>query len=160
MKVEWTLKGMDKIKNQHLQANLEYWKMDLLLNASKFVSKIEKSRFLRWMSKGSEQLKNMVFLAKNRGQMTIEDINQMVDYNIDIINSRTIMTLIVNPNYFSMNETIQAQTGKRMAKVMAKNSVSRQELIDGFEAEIRKTYTKDFTGRIIEDDEQNLSIYH
>jgi len=160
MKVEWTLKDMDKIKNQHLQANLEYWKMDLLLNASKFISKIEKSRFLKIMSKGSEQLKNMVFLAKNRGQMAVEDINQMVNYTIDINDNQTIMSLYVNSNYFSMNEMLQAKAGRSMAKYLSKSSVGRQELIDGFETEIRKTYTKDFIGRIIEDDNKTLSIYH
>lgn len=151
---------MDDIKNQHLEANLEYWKIDLLLSATKMVDKIQKSRFLKLMSKGSDQLKNMVFLAQSRGEIAKGDIDAMVDYTIDIVNSNTFLTLKVDPNYFSMNEMVVAKMGRRMAKYLAKKSIGRQELIDGFESEIRETYTKDFEGEILEDDGKTLSIYH
>jgi len=160
MKVSWTLNDMDKIKNRHLKANLEYWKMDLLYNATRLIEKLDKSKFLKYMGKGSEQLKNMIFLASSRAKMAEDDINQMVDYMIRMDDDKTTLTLYVNPNYFSMNEMLQVKMGRRMAKYFAKKSVSRQELIDGFEGELRKTYTKDFVGKIVEDDGKTLSIYH
>jgi len=161
MKVEWKLYEMDAIKNRHLRANLEYWKIDLLLNATKMVENIQKSRFLKVMSKGSEQLKNLVFLAQSRGEIAKADIDNMVDYRVDeVTDNTTIMSLEINPNYFSMNEMVQAKMGRRMSKYLASKSISRQELIDSFEGEIRKTYTKKFKGDIIEDDGKQLSIFN
>jgi hypothetical protein len=162
MEVEWTLYNMDKIKNEHLQANLAYWKVDLLLNATRLVEKIEKSRFLKLISKGSDQLKTMVFLAQNRGQIASDDINSMVNYTVTERynkNNVTLLKLYVNPSYFSMNEMVSAKMGRRVAKYMASKAVGRQELIDSFEGEIRKIYTKNFKGQILDDDGVNLSIF-
>jgi hypothetical protein len=161
MKVEWTLKEMDWIKIKHIKANLEYWKIDLLFNATRMIERIEGSRFLNVMSKGSEQLKDMIFFAKNRAQMTEDDIDSMVNYKItEKGKDELVLQLYVNENYFSMNEMIEIKMGRRLAKIIAKKSSTRQGIIDGFETEIRETYTKNFAGKVIEDDGKNLSIYH
>jgi hypothetical protein len=163
IKISWVLKKMTPIKNQHLRANLEYWKMDMVLKSQNLLEKIKKSRFLRVMSKGSNDLKNMMFLVETQAEMRSKDIDKIVNYQIDehYDNNKgtTLLKLFVDSTYFNAGEIIEAKFGARMGKHIAKKGFDRQELIDRFEMEIRETYTKQFKGEIIEDDGKVLSIY-
>jgi hypothetical protein len=162
MKVRWTLYNMSPVKNQHLNANLEYWKMDLVLKSTELMEKIKKSKFLKVMSKGSEGLKNMMFMVETQAEMRSEDIDKIVTYQIDEHynkNTTTLLTLYIDSSYFNVGEMAQIKFGARMGKRIAKKGFDRQELIDRFETEIRSTYTKNFKGEILEDDGKILSIY-
>jgi hypothetical protein len=162
IRVKWILKNMSPVKNQHLHANLEFWKMDLVLKSAELMEKMKKSKFLKVMSKGSRDLKNMMFMVESQAEMRAKDIEQVVDYRIDENynkNSITLLTLFVDSSYFNVGEMAEIKFGRRAGKMVAKKGFDRQELIDRFEAEIRGTYTKDFTGEILEDDGKMLSIY-
>jgi len=161
MKVRWILRDMTPLKNDHLRANLEYWKMDMVLKSSEMLEKIKKSKFLKVMSKASPEVQNMMFLTETQAEIRSSDIDRIIDVKLDTHHNgktTTLFTLFVDSVYFGVGEMAEVKMG-RAGRLIAKKGFDRQELIDRFEAEIRKTYTKNFTGEVIEDDGKVLSIY-
>lgn len=114
------------------------------------------------MSKGSDGLKNMMFMVETQAEMRAKDIETIVDYHIDEHyneKNTTLFTLFVDSSYFNVGEMAEIKFGARMGKRIAKKGFDRQELIDRFEGELRDTYTKKFKGEILEDDGKVLSIF-
>jgi len=150
---------MDAIKNLHLEANANYWKYDLLLNAQSVLQKLRDSKTLKIATRGSDKIQNMVFLLENKANFAMDDINNLVDFEVTPNDKGiTEFTLYVNNTYFTEHDMIEQLGGRLTRKYLAKKKVSRQEMIDNFEKEIRKTYSKVFAGKIIEDDGQVLSV--
>jgi len=159
MKIRWTLKGMDKVKNKHLEANAAYWKYDLLLNAQKVLSRIKDSKSLKFLGKGSNQLKNMTFLVENKANIATEDIDRLVDFKVEPKNKMVSeFTIFVSETYFSEHDMLEQVAGRMTRRYLARKKIGRQEMIDNFEKEIRKLYTKDFVGEVLESEGHNLSV--
>lgn len=159
MKVQWFLKDMDDIKNKHLEANANYWKYDLLLNAQRVLRELTGSKTLDFLNKHSDQVKNMMFMVEGKANIAMDDINNLVDYSVVTDEDGvTVFTLFVSDTYFSEHDTINKIGGRIARKYIARKKIGRQQMIDGFEREIRKLYTKDFYGKILEDDDHKLDV--
>lgn len=159
MKVTWSLKGMDTIKNKHLEANAAYWKYDMLLNAQKVMHRVAKSRTLKAAGKMSGQLQNMISLVENKANLAKEDINQLADFTVKVNDDKTTtFTIFVSDSYFSEHDVMESIAGRRTKRYLIRTKIGRQQLIDNFEKEIRSLYTKKFSGRVLEDDGKNLSV--
>lgn len=159
MKVKWVLRGMDDIKNRHLEANAQYWKFDVLLNAQKVLGRMKKSRMLRLMGKGSEQLKNMMFMVENKACIAQEDIDNLIDFEVSSLEGGvTEFVIFVNDAYFSEHDMLANVAGKRMKRYLIRTKIGRQQMIDEFQKEIRERYTKDFSGFVLEDDGRDLLV--
>lgn len=158
MKVKWLLQDMDTIKNKHLEANAAYWKYDMLLNARKILHRIKKSRTLNAAGKMSSQLQNMVFMVENKANIAKEDIDNLVDFTVEETEDGTEFSIFVNEAYFSEHDTLKNIAGRRMKRYLIRTKIGRQQLIDNFEKEIRKLYTQDFSGEVIDSNGHNLSV--
>lgn len=159
MKVKWTLQGMDDITNRHLKANAEYWKSDLLYNARKVLENVQNSTTMNLLSKGNEQLKNMRFLVESKADIAVKDIDNLVDYEVEVKKDGiTEFTLYVNDSYFVEHDALKEIAGRATRRYLIRKKVSRQELIDNFEKEIRNLYSKDFYGLVLEDDGHNIRV--
>ena len=160
MKIKWTLRNMDGLLNRHLKANAEYWKSDLLYNARKILEKMRNSYGLKILSKGSEQLKNMMFLLESKAEFAVDDINNLVDYEVKVVSDdMTEFILFVNDAYFQEHDALKQIAGKTARRYLIRKKVSRQELIDNFQNEIRNLYTNDIMGEVLEDDGHNLRVW-
>ena len=156
MKIEWTLHNISDLYFWHLKANLEYWKMDMLYNADRYVNRIDRSRTIKLVSK-NKQANMLIEFARNRGKLAQEDIDSMVNYRLKRDGNNVILELFVNDVYFSTIDSLdKGRIGRALSKHL--NIPSRQNIIDTFEDEFTKMYTKDFHGKIIEDDGKELNI--
>jgi len=159
MKVRWFLYDVDWLDQKHLEANLNYWKTDLLKTARDMVDRVEEAKAIKLLtlSKSAEMIINM---AKARNEMTATDIDLIVRYELqtpmDGDNNVVVVTLYVNNNYFVTADSAKAQLGRRASRIL--KVFGRQELISSFEGVIEKLYTKEFYGEIIEDDGHDLHI--
>jgi len=159
MKVRWTLQHMDGIKNRHLKANAEYWKSDLLYNAKNVLEKLQNSKTLDFLGKGSEQIKNMKFLVESKADFAVKDIDNLVDYDVQVKEDGvTEFELFVNESYFVEHDALKQIAGKATRRYLIRKKVSRQELIDNFESEMRNLYCTDFYGIVLEDGGHNLRV--
>jgi len=154
MKVSWLLKNMTDVKTLHLKANLEYWLMDTVYEASKMLDRINKSRALKILGR-SDNVKLMLEIAQAKGEITRDDIHNLINYDVVMHGDEVKLELFISPDYFQGSDIAKQQLGRgaRMFKVM-----DRQAVIDGFEGEFSKLYTKDYCGTILEDDDKPLSI--
>jgi len=147
MKVVWTLQDMNDMKTNHLRANIEYWKWDVLLEGGKAIDRIEKSRTLKVLSKASPALVNTMEIMKMKHGITEHDLDQVIDYKIDQRNNTVYFMLMVSNEYFMIFDALRNQMGKRISKII--KVFGRQELIDNFENEIMTIYTKDYICKIL-----------
>lgn len=159
MKVQWTLFDLTTVDKNHLKANLEYWKWDLLKEAGNMVKRVEKSHSLNLLSK-VKSAGMIINLGKARAELGASDIDAIVKYEIteprDGDNNVIVLELFVDPGYFSTSDVARNQLGKRASRVL--KVFGRQELISSFEQEFAKLYTHEFYGEILEDDDINLHV--
>ena len=146
---------MDKLKAAHLQANLEYWRIDTILEADKAIKRVDRSRSLKLLSKLSKPLEIAIEMVKQKGE-TAKEIDNLINYTIRENDDYVIFDLYLNEIYFSTSEQLKAHLGNRAARAM--KTLTRQQLIDNFEGEIKSTYTTKFTGEILESDGKELRI--
>lgn len=156
MKARFTLSDMDVVKFNHIRANLDFWKWDLVLEARKFLRRLEKSRLLKVSKYANPQAKLALEMLRTKGELAVDDINQVVNYSVKSSDRTVVFELYVAPVYFASADAMSNQLGKhkllkRMFKVFG-----RQELVDLFASEIKKNYTNNYHVEILDDDGEKL----
>lgn len=159
MRVRWTLFDLNAVSIQHLKANLEYWKWDMVFEAQRMLDRLEQSRVLKLLAH-NKQVQVMIDTFKAKGQLTAHDINNIINYDvkhpIDDNNGVAVVDLYVNPIFFTTTDMLDDRLGRRVKKIV--KAPGRQELIRKFEKEFRKLYTHSFSGEILEDDGKQLTV--
>jgi hypothetical protein len=159
---------MNPIKIEHLKANIDYWKIDILMSSARFLEKMDES----WLVKGlsaSKQAKLIFDMVRDQQNFTKENIDELINYKVttDKKRSRVQLKVFVNPVFFQTQELVKnpsADAKKKIRHVFHKihkkgleyEPTTEQRFIDNFEHEFKKLYTHDFHGEITENDGKQL----
>lgn len=178
MKVRWTLFDMTPLKAEHLKANLEYWKVDIVFESVRLLEKMDKSMLIKVVGK-SKQAKLIFDMVRNQSQFTKENINELISFDIKeadrdsvgkAFNYVVCIDLFVNNVYFQTQQALYnpgkelrdkvTKIVKRFRTVSGDNYEHQtpQGFIKSLENEFSKYYTKYFNGEILEDDGLTLSV--
>jgi len=156
MKVRWVLTGMDGLLTEHLIANLEYWKLDIILSSRQVMKRIKRSE-----RRGSMKLfKHLANIKTVLEAMDYRDQNiaNIIDTKVSKHNGSVLVDISVDNQYFVYWDNINSQYGRMGRQMMKVKAMGRQEIIDNFEREFSKVYTKDFYGEVLEDDGTGLRV--
>jgi hypothetical protein len=98
-------------------------------------------------------------MLRTKGELAVDDVKQVVDYSVKPASNYTVVVeLYVAPVYFASADAMSSQLGKhkllkRMFKVFG-----RQELVDLFTEEIKKSYTSNYHVEILDNDGEKLVV--
>lgn len=173
MKIRWTLFGMNPLKAGHLEANVNFWKMDTLFESARLLKKMDKSIMVKVVGK-SKQAKLIFDMVRNQNEFTKENIDEIINYEINEVDRDgdyvVTIELFINEVYFDTQQAMAVPTAdirRKLNKIKALfrttsgeryEPTTRQGFIDIFESELRKYYTKTYSGDVLEDDGVSLSV--
>jgi hypothetical protein len=156
VKVSYQIFDLDPLEKQHLDANVRYSMLDMLLEARRTIGRLEASRMLN--SKLLPQgLQNMVALMKAQHQDIMSNVEKMYSLKVSYpAPGLSVLELFITPDYFTLGDALVEQfgrVGRRMIKV-----VSQQTIIDKLEGDLKTVYMKKFSGTILENDGKGLRV--
>ena len=156
MKIRWVLTGMDGLLTEHLIANLEYWRLDIILSSRQVMKRIKRSE-----RRGSMKLfKHLANIKAVLEAMDYRDqnISNIIDTKVSKHDGSVFVDISVDNQYFVYWDNVSSQYGRMGRQMMKVKAMGRQEIVDNFEREFSKVYTKDFYGEVLEDDGAGLRV--
>jgi hypothetical protein len=157
MKVSYQILKLDELEKQHLDANVRYSMLDMLLEARRSISRLEGSRMLNSRML-PQSLQNMVAMMKAEHSMILENIGKMYSLKVSYPSpDLTLLELFITPDYFLLGDELNRQfgrIGRRLIRV-----VTQQTIIDKLEEDLHTVYTKDFIGTVIDGDGKDLKVH-
>ena len=173
MRLRWTMFDMTPMKTMHLKANIEMYKMEILMTSARFLERMDKSILIKLLSANS-QSKMLFDLARNQKEFTKENIDQIINYDISEPEDNTpgsvVFELFIHQSFFEAQEAlrnpqtremrnhIRVAKKKLLRKEIEHEPVTEQMFIKAVEKEIHKWYTPNFHGEILEADGKELHI--
>jgi len=157
MKVSYQIIGLDELEKKHLDANVRYSMLDMLLEARRTIGRLEESRMLN-MKLLPQSLHNMVSMMRAQHGEILTNVEKM--YSLKVAHPMpdlTTLELFITSDYFTLGDVLTQQfgrIGRRLIKV-----VDQQTIIDKLEDDLKNVYRKSFDGTIIENDGKGLKIH-
>lgn len=156
MKVRYKIHGLDDLENMHLDANIRYSMLDIMLEGRRTINNMEKSRML-----GSVvmpvAIRNIIEIIKMDKKTFLKDMIKM--YNLQVEhpdNDTTVLELYISQDYFALGELLKQQFGRMGRRII--KVVDQQTIIDKLEEDLYKVYDKPFHGEIIDNDDKHLMV--
>jgi hypothetical protein len=159
MKVRYTLYHMDEFLKEMLKADVNKYKFELIWEAKKVLKRLEKDGYL---SKAitTQTIRAHKDMMEFKAKEIINDIDNILKFEVksaeDMNNGTVILEIWVNSDYFINADVVRQSIPKFMMKRI--NIITRQKMIDGFEKSIAQDYTRTFSGEILEDDGEGLTV--
>lgn len=157
MKVSYDIYKLDELEKKHLDANVRYSMLDMLLEARRTIGRLEGSRMLN--SKFLPvSLQNMVSMMKSQHEEIMVNVEKMYSLKVSFpVPDLTVLELYITPDYFTLGDVLSQQfgrVGRRLIKV-----VNQQTIIDKLEEDLRTVYQRNFDGKLIDGDGKNLKVH-
>jgi len=157
MKVKYTLNKMDSFLHEMLKADINKYRFELILSAKKVLTRLEKDGYLTKAVDRAGSIKMHKDAMEFKAREIINDIDNIINFETEKIDDTTYsLTIFINPDYFLNADTIKNSVPKFMMKRL--KIVTRQSMIDDFESAIHESYTLDYSGEIIENDGDSLTV--
>ena len=157
MKVKYTLRRMDSFLHEMLKADINKYRFEIILSAKKVLKRLEKDGYLTKAINRAGSIKIHKDTMEFKAREIIEDIDNIINFETEKIDDATYtLSIYINPDYFLNADVIKTSVPKFMMKRM--KIVTRQSMIDDFESAIHESYTLDYSGEIIEDDGDGLTV--
>ena len=157
MKVKYELRRMDSFLNEMLKADISKYRFEIILSAKKVLKRLEKDGYLTKAVDRASTVRMHKDAMEFKAKEIIDDIDNIIKFNTEKIDDDTYtLTIWINPDYFLSSDTVKSSVPKFLMKRL--KIVTRQSMIDDFESAIREDYTRDFSGEVIEDDGDSLTV--
>jgi len=177
MRIRWYLFDLTPIAVEYLKADVAYFKYHTLFRATKLLKKMDESIGINWLGKLSGQADMIFQMVRSQNTFTSEQIDEVLDFKVDHSdyhgNQCVVLELFISDVFIETQGAIKnpmADVSKKVRKIKklfsfrdekgyVQEAFTHQGYIDAFEGEIRKTYTRKFSGEILEDDGKELIIH-
>ena len=127
------------------------------MSAKKVLKRLEKDGYLTKTVNKASSVKMHKDAMEFKAKEIIDDIDNIITFHTEKINDSTYdLTIWINPDYFLSSDTVKESVPRFLMKRL--KIVTRQSMIDDFESAIRESYTRDFSGEIIESDGDSLTV--
>jgi len=148
VKVRFILNKLDDVRYNHLKANLEFFKWELVLSAKKLVEIARNSRMLKVM-KLSKNVRLLSQVLQEHGETVVKQTKSFVDYRVWNDENKTCFEVYVNDAYFELKEVLSKNP---VARKIGGKIYSVKDFVDAMSKEVKKDYSKDFRVEIIEEE--------
>lgn len=157
MKVIYKLNKMDKFLLAMMEADINKYRFELIVSAKKVLTRLEKDGYLTKTINKASSIKIHKDTMEFKAREIMEDVDSLIKFDAEMIDDNTAtLSIWINPDYFLNTDVIKTSVPKFLLKRL--KIVTRQSMIDDFEKAIREDYTRDFSGEIIEDDGDSLTV--
>jgi len=146
VRVKYTLPKLDDVRYNHLKANLEFFKWELVLSAKKLVEIARKSRVLKVM-KISKNVRLLSQVLQEYGETIVEQTKSFMDYRVWSEGDKTCFEVYVNDAYFELKKVLSKDP---VARKIGGKIYSVKDFVDAMSKEVKKDYSKDFRVEIVE----------
>ena len=150
MKVKYILPKLDDVRYNHLKANLEFFKWELVLSAKKLVEIARKSRLLKVM-KISKNVRLLSQVLQEYGETIVEQTKSFVDYRVWNDGDKTCFEIYINDAYFEMKKAL---SNNHVARKIGGKIYSVEDFVKVVSSEVEKTYSKKYQVKLIEEKEE------
>lgn len=150
MKVRFILDKLDDVRYNHLKANLEFFKWELVLSAKKLVEIARKSRLLKVM-KISKNVRLLSQVLQEYGETIVEQTKSFVDYRVWNEGDKTCFEIYINDAYFEMKKAL---SNNPVARKIGGKIYSVEDFVKVISSEVEKTYSKKYQVKLIEEKEE------
>lgn len=157
MKILYHIFDMDKLENMHLDANVKYSMLDVMLECRNSIDNMTKSHLL-----GSvvmpKNVRGIIDIMKMDKKTYLEEMMKMYNLSVEHPNDGlTVLELYISPDYFALGDLLKQQFGRLGRKIV--KVVDQQTIIDKLEEDLNNVYKKKFSGKVIEGDGKNLRCH-
>jgi len=156
MKIRYQIFDLDPLEKQHLDANVRYSMLDMLLEGRRSITRLEASRILNSRHLPAA-MSNMVSIMKSQKATILEDMSKMYYLKLDtLVDGCTVLELFISSDYFMLGDILTQQfgrAGKHLIRV-----VDQQTIINKLEEDLKKVYMRKFSGEVIESDGKKLVV--
>ena len=157
MEIKYTLNKMDSFLNEMLKADISKYRFEIIMSAKKVLKRLEKDGYLTKTVNKASSIRMHKDAMEFKAKEIIDDIDSIIKFTAEMIDDTTTeLDIWINPDYFLNSDTVKSSVPRFLMKRL--KIVTRQSMIDDFESAIRESYTRDFTGEIIESDGDSLTV--
>ena len=149
MRVRFILDKLDDVRYNHLKANLEFFKWELVLSAQKLIELAEKSRLLKLL-KLSKNVRTLIQILQDYGETIIEQTKSFVDYRVWNDGDKTFFEIYINDAYFEMKKALSSNP---LARKIGSKIYSVEDFVRAVSKEVEKEYCKEYQVKLIEENE-------
>jgi len=149
VKVRFILDKLDDVRYNHLKANLEFFKWELVLSAQKLIELAERSRLLKVL-KLSKNVRTLIQIMRDYGEMIVEQVKEFVDYRVWSDGDKTFFEIYINDAYFEMKKALSSNP---LARKIGGKIYSVEDFVRAVGKEVEKEYCKEYQVKLIEEDE-------
>ena len=147
-----------------LKADISKYRFEIIMSAKKVLKRLEKDGYLTKTVNRASSVKMHKDAMEFKAKEIIDDIDNIIKFTTEkVVNTDNMeddttydLTIWINPDYFLSSDTVKESVPRFLMKRL--KIVTRQSMIDDFESAIRESYTRDFTGEVIESDGDSLVV--
>jgi len=150
VKVRFILSKLDDVRYNHLKANLEFFKWELVLSAKKLVEIARKSRLLKVM-KISKNVRLLSQVLQEYGETIVEQTKSFVDYRVWNDRDKTCFEIYINDAYFEMKKAL---SNNPVARKIGGKIYSVEDFVKAIGSEVERTYSKEYQVKLIGEKEE------
>ena len=150
MRVRFILDKLDDVRYNHLKANLEFFKWELVLSAQKLIELAEKSRLLKVL-KLSKNVRTLIQVMRDYGETIIEQTKSFVDYRVWNDGDKTCFEIYINDAYFEMKKAL---SNNPVARKIGGKIYSVEDFVKAIGSEVERTYSKEYQVKLIGEKEE------